>query len=60
MLLKVQQIFSNREIAYILWILVIMIVGSITKVGRKFYRDVLPIIFCRSLYCFILFLYAFW
>lgn len=56
MLLKVQEIFSNREIAYILWILVIIILGSLTKVGRKFYKDVLPIIFCRK---FILFYIVF-
>lgn len=56
MLLKVQQIFSNREIAYILWILAIIIVGSLTKVGRKLYKNVLPIIFCRK---FILFYIVF-
>ena len=52
MLSKVQQVFSNREIAYILWILAIIIGGSLIKTGRKFYKSVLPIIFCRK---FILF-----
>lgn len=52
MLSKVQQVFSNREIAYILWILAIIIGGSLTKTGRQFYKGILPIIFCRK---FILF-----
>ncbi|WP_010294382.1 hypothetical protein [Clostridium senegalense] len=56
MLSKVQQIFSNREIASILWILTIMIVLSLNKIGRKFYKSVLPIIFCRK---FILFYIVF-
>ncbi len=52
MLLKFQQVFSNREIAYILWIVAIIIGAIFTKAGRKFYKDVLPITFCRKFIVF--------
>jgi hypothetical protein len=45
---KVQSIFSNREIALGLWVILVAVVLGLSKAGKDFFRTSMPIIFCKK------------
>ena len=70
---KLQEILTNREIAAIIWISITIIVAIFTKIGRKFFKTIIPPLICRkfiifyvvflSYFClaiYLLYLVGFW
>lgn len=46
------EVFNNREIAIGIWTLFALIILILTKPGRKFIKEVLPILFCQKFVIF--------
>ena len=49
-----QSIFTTRELSIGVWLCISIIGILFTKVGRKFAKDTLPIIFCKKFVIFYL------
>ncbi|OAK75477.1 hypothetical protein [Lederbergia galactosidilytica] len=54
-----QNVFNNREIAIGGWVIMIIIVGLFTKIGRGFLESVLPIVFGRKFVVFYIIFLSF-
>lgn len=54
-----QAVFNNREIASSIWIIIVSIIGLLTKSGRQFLKNVLPLFFIRKLVIFYIIFLSF-
>lgn len=54
-----QNVFNNREIALVGWIIIAIIIGLFKKAGREFLKSVLPIIFSRKFVVFYIIFLSF-
>lgn len=52
----IQGVFNNREIAIAGWVIIVATILLFTKVGKKFFKSVIPILFCKK---FVVFYFVF-